>query len=273
MEPFLIGVAGGTASGKTSVCHRIEKDLGCDGCNRSVAIISLDSFYLALNPQQIAQANAGKHNFDHPDAFDFDLLETVLTDLRAGKSVKVPHYDFKTHSRHPTNFTTVSGSDIIVIEGILIFFHKRITDLFHMKIFVDTDADTRLARRVKRDIAERGRDVESVLSQYEKFVKTSFDEFVFPSRRVADVIVPWNENNPVAVDLIAQHIRHQLEKRVVARRRLSQSGELPVYNELAAPAAPGQATQVTWSSQHFFSIACAAGLAGALGYFLACKKN
>jgi len=221
---FVIGVCGGTASGKTSVCHRIESNLTETESHHRVAIISLDSFYRALTPDQISNAHAGNHDFDHPDSFDFDLLEQVLTDLRAGKAVQIPHYDFKTHSRHPSETTTISGCDIIILEGIMIFHHKRITDLMHMKVFVDTDSDLRLARRVKRDIRERGRDVDGILYQYERFVKPSFDIFVYPSKKVADLVVPWNDHNLVAVDLLSQHIRHQLDLR--QQLRASQENEV-----------------------------------------------
>lgn len=129
------------------------------------------------------KAKISEYNFDHPDAFDWELTEAVLRDLRAGKPVEIPHYDFVTHSRSTTKKTPISGANIIIFEGILAFHSEPVRALFDMKIFVDTDADTRLARRILRDIAERGRDVNGILRQYETFVKPAFDTFILPVRR------------------------------------------------------------------------------------------
>jgi uridine kinase len=128
-------------------------------------ILSQDSFYRELNPSEAAKAMKGTFNFDHPDAFDNQLMESVLTDIVNGRQTKVPVYDFKTNSRSPGQFTTIFPSDVVLVEGILVFYYPSMRDLFHLKLFVDTDADTRLARRVMRDIRERGRDLEHVLVQ------------------------------------------------------------------------------------------------------------
>jgi len=167
--PFMIGVAGGTASGKSSVCKLIMDQLGQNEVNnihKQVVSLSQDSFYRELNPQEILLANKGKFNFDHPDAFDNELMENCLAEILAGRSAKIPVYDFKTNSRVPGEFTTIYPSDVVLVEGILVFYYPKMREMFGMKLFVDTDADTRLARRVLRDIEERGRGLEHILTQY-----------------------------------------------------------------------------------------------------------
>lgn len=205
--PFLIGAAGGTASGKTTVCEMIVKELQ----NKRVATLSLDSFYKPPTPEQLA--NIQNFNFDHPDAFDWELLAEQLDLLSKAKTATIPVYDFKTHSR-TSEVTQIHGaiSDVIIIEGILLFHKKEIVDLLDMKLFVDTDADIRLARRVRRDMAERGRALEGILDQYERFVKPAFDEFILPSKKAADVVIPRGASNTVAMDLLVQHIKQKLKQ-------------------------------------------------------------
>ncbi|XP_060784678.1 uridine-cytidine kinase 2-B isoform X1 [Neoarius graeffei] len=208
-QPFLIGVSGGTASGKSSVCAKIMEMLGqnkIDHRQRQVAILSQDSFYKVLTPEQKAKAVKGQFNFDHPDAFDNELILKTLHDIIQGKTVQIPVYDFVTHSRKD-EFVTLYPADVVLLEGILIFYSQEIRDLFQMKLFVDTDADTRLSRRVLRDITERGRELEQVLSQYITFVKPAFEEFCLPTKKYADVIIPRGADNLVAINLIVQHIQ------------------------------------------------------------------
>uniref|UniRef100_UPI0037E9575A uridine-cytidine kinase 2-A n=1 Tax=Semicossyphus pulcher TaxID=241346 RepID=UPI0037E9575A len=208
-QPFLIGVAGGTASGKSSVCSKIMELLGqneIDQHQRQVAILSQDSFYRVLTPEQKAKALKGQFNFDHPDAFDNDLIMATLWDIKEGKTVHIPVYDFVSHSRKEET-VTVYPADVVLFEGILMFYSQEIRDLFQMKLFVDTDADTRLSRRVLRDLGERGRDLESVLAQYITFVKPAFEEFCLPTKKYADVIIPRGADNLVAINLIVQHIQ------------------------------------------------------------------
>jgi len=178
LPPFIIGVAGGTASGKTSVCELIMQQLK----NRRVAMMSLDSFYRPLSHEE--RANVREYNFDHPDAFDWDLLSETLKSLRDGKSVNIPVYDFVTHSRAPDKSTTIYGADVIIIEGILIFYIAEMRNIMDMKIFVDADSDTRLARRIVRDINQRGRDIMGVIRQYERSVKPAFEEYVLPTKKI-----------------------------------------------------------------------------------------
>jgi uridine kinase len=204
--PFIIGVCGGTASGKTSVCEDIVKKLE----NKRVAVVSQDSFYCSLSEEAIKEVS--KQNFDHPDAFDWPLLIRVLQEIKAGKSVEIPQYSFITHSRL-IETTPLYGADVILFEGILAFYKSELRDVMDAKIFVDIDADTRLSRRVMRDINERGRTLDGVLHQYEKFVKPSFEEFIFPTKKYADVIIPRGVDNQVAINLLVQHIRSKLDER------------------------------------------------------------
>ncbi|CAG8543247.1 5263_t:CDS:10 [Diversispora eburnea] len=204
---YLVGVAGGTASGKTSVSRRIIENLNVPW----VGFLSMDSFYKPLTLEQKKEAFNNNHNFDHPNAFDFDLLLENLKDLKEGKRVEIPVYDFKTHSRLPQT-TPLYGANVIIFEGIFALYDRRILELLDMKIFVDTDADIRLARRLKRDISERGRDINGVLQQYLSFVKPSFDQYIQPTVKNADVIVPRGLDNLVAIDLITKHIQRQLSE-------------------------------------------------------------
>jgi len=212
-KPFIIGVAGGTASGKTSVCKLI---LSCLGDHR-VAIISQDCFYKNLSQDEKAKAANKDYNFDHPDAFDWQLLEKVLQDLADGKPVKIPTYDFVTHSRTEET-TSICAVDIILFEGILAFFLEDARKYMNLKVFVEVDADTRLARRIMRDIKSRGRDLEGVLTQYQKFVKPAFEQYILPSKVHADVIIPRGADNQVAIDLIVQHIRSKLDEKLPLRK-------------------------------------------------------
>ncbi|KAM3676407.1 uridine-cytidine kinase-like 1 isoform 2-T2 [Ammospiza maritima maritima] len=177
----------------------------------------MDSFYKVLDEGQQALAARSDYNFDHPDAFDFELLVNVLRKLKKGKSVKVPVYDFTTHSRR-REWKTVYGANVIVFEGILAFANKELLKLLDMKVFVDTDSDIRLVRRLQRDIMERGRDVAGVIKQYNKFVKPAFEQYIEPTVQVADIVVPRGGENSVALDLIVQHVHSQLEKREITVR-------------------------------------------------------
>ncbi|KAK9880414.1 hypothetical protein WA026_010292 [Henosepilachna vigintioctopunctata] len=207
--PFLIGVSGGTASGKSTVCKRIMEKLGQVNKNQSerqVVCISQDSFYRDLTQAEITKAEKGQFNFDHPDAFNEIYMKETLLDILAGKIVKIPTYDYKNHTLRKDEIITIYPADVVLFEGILVFYFPEVRNLFHMKLFVDTDSDTRLARRVPRDINERGRDLEQVLNQYTNFVKPAFEEFCSPTKKFADVIIPRGADNVVAIDLIVLHI-------------------------------------------------------------------
>ncbi|XP_052482614.1 uridine kinase-like protein 3 isoform X6 [Gossypium raimondii] len=177
-----------------------------------------DSFYHKLTEEELATVH--EYNFDHPDSFDTEKLLDSMENLRHGQAVDIPNYDFKSYKNsvfparrklsQPQNFLQVNPADVIILEGILIFHDPRVRELMNMKIFVDTDADVRLARRIRRDTVEKGRDIGVVLDQYSKFVKSAFDDFILPTKKYADIIIPRGGDNHVAIDLIVQHIRTKL---------------------------------------------------------------
>uniref|UniRef100_A0A1I8J4V9 Uridine kinase n=2 Tax=Macrostomum lignano TaxID=282301 RepID=A0A1I8J4V9_9PLAT len=208
-KPFLIGICGGSASGKTTVAKEIIGRLQ----QRWVSLLSMDSYYREYLPEEKPIIRANNFNFDHPSAFDLNLLVETLKRLKQGKHVNVPIYDFTTHSRVKGKEQIIYGANVVIFEGILAFCDNRLLDLIDLKVFVDTDDDERLSRRLIRDIRERGRAVQGVLDQYERFVKPSFDEFIAPTRSKADIIVPRGGSNHVAIDLICRHVRNQLIKR------------------------------------------------------------
>lgn len=220
-RPFMIGVAGGTASGKSTVCEKIRRLVVNEDAEngRQIIALSQDSFYRNLTAKESEQAKKGMFNFDHPDAFDHLLMLKCLQDIQMGKSTQVPLYDMKTNSRIEDEFVTIHPSDVVLLEGILVFYHKEVRDLFDMKLFVDTDADTRLARRVLRDIEERGRDLENVLFQYTNLVKPAFEEFCLPTKKHADVIIPRGADNTVAISLISHHVLDILKDGKGSRNR------------------------------------------------------
>ncbi|KAH7683252.1 Uracil phosphoribosyltransferase protein [Dioscorea alata] len=202
-QPFVIGVAGGTASGKTTVCDMIIEQLH----DQRVVLVNQDSFYNNLTEEELLRVH--EYNFDHPDAFDTEKLLNCMENLMRGQAVDVPNYDFKNHkSVFPAR--KVNPSDVVIMEGILVFHDPRVRNLMNMKIFVDTDADVRLARRIGRDTVDRGRDIKGVLDQYAKFVKPAFENFILPTKKYADIIMPRGGDNHVAIDLIVQHIHTKL---------------------------------------------------------------
>ncbi|XP_061756793.1 uridine-cytidine kinase-like 1 isoform X1 [Nerophis ophidion] len=206
-EAFVIGLCGGSASGKTTVANKIIEALDVPW----VVLLSMDSFYKVLNKDAQELAARNEYNFDHPDAFDFELLVIVLRKLKKGKSIKVPVYDFTTHCRRK-EWKTVYGANVVIFEGILAFANKELLKLLDMKVFVDTDSDIRLIRRLKRDVSQRGRDINGIIKQYNKFVKPAFEQYIEPTVPLADIVVPRGGDNFVALDLIVQHVHSQLEK-------------------------------------------------------------
>jgi len=204
MEPVIIGVAGGTGSGKTTVARAILDRAGTS----QISLIQHDAYYKDLGDLPLAQR--AMRNFDHPDALDNDLLITHLKELKAERSIEMPIYDFTTHTR--TGKTQRVGPNrVILLEGILIFADKALRPLMDAKIFVDTQADIRFIRRLQRDIAERDRTMESVVHQYLATVRPMHEQFVEPSKRYSDIIIPEGGFNEVAIDLIAAHIKSLLQ--------------------------------------------------------------
>ncbi len=200
---MIIGISGGTGSGKTTVANRILESVSAS----EVVFIQQDSYYRNLQDLPLDYRKVA--NFDHPDALDNDLLIHHVRKLRAGEAIDLPIYDFKTNSRrHETR--RVDPKPIVIVEGILIFVDPRLLELMDIKVFVDTPDDVRFIRRLRRDIAERGRTVESVIEQYLGTVRPMHMQFVEPSKRYADVIIPEGGHNLVSIDLISGKIRERL---------------------------------------------------------------
>jgi uridine kinase len=204
MEPVVIGVAGGTGSGKTTVAREILRRAGTD----LISLIQHDAYYKDLSGLPASQRDM--RNFDHPDALDNDLLIAHLQKLKDGQPVDLPVYDFTTHVR-TAETCRVESHRVVLLEGILIFADEALRELMDVKIYVDTDADIRFIRRLQRDIAERGRTMDSVIHQYLATVRPMHQEFVEPSKRYADVIIPEGGLNQVAMEMIAARIRALLE--------------------------------------------------------------
>jgi uridine kinase len=206
-RPFLLGVAGGTGSGKTTVARRILAAVG----ETRIALLEMDAYYRDVAWK--TDADLLHHNFDHPGSLDFELLTRHLTDLRAGRAVEAPIYDFKVH-RRTARTRTIRPEAVIIVEGILVLVDPGLRRLLDFKIYVDTDADVRLARRLRRDLDERGRSVADVLRQYEQSVRPMHLEFVEPSKRWADVIIPEGGQNTVAIEMVAARVEKVLEGRL-----------------------------------------------------------
>ena len=203
---ILIGIAGGSGSGKTLVARTIVRDLG----SSRVTIVDQDSYYRDLDDIPIADRDL--RNFDHPDAFDNDLLKQHIRRLLAGESIEQPIYDYTRHARLKET-KTVGEHVVIVLEGILIFVDEELREMMDIKLFIDADADIRLVRRIERDVRERGRAIESILRQYQATVRPMHLQFVEPSKRYADLIVPEGGHNRVAIDLMKVKIKDLLRER------------------------------------------------------------
>jgi uridine kinase len=198
--PLIVGVAGGSGSGKTTVVRRIIESIGDD----QVTVLEHDRYYRDRNDLRLEERAA--LNYDHPDSLETDLLVRHLYELRAGRPVHVPEYDFARHARQ-ADTATVLPRKAIIVEGILIFTDAALRALMDVKVFVDADGDTRFIRRLQRDISERGRTVPSVIEQYLGTVKPMHLEFVEPSKRYADIIIPVGGHNTVAIDMLLTLIR------------------------------------------------------------------
>jgi len=201
---MIVGIAGGTGSGKTTITRRIIERFG-----NKVSVVYHDNYYRAHD--DLTYEQRCKLNYDHPNAFDNDLFLKHLKELKKGHSISCPVYDYTVHNRS-SKTTVVNPSKVVIVEGILIFQDRRICDLMDIKIFVDTDADVRILRRIKRDVRERGRSLESVIDQYLTTVKPMHEQFVQPSRKNADLIVPEGGKNLVALDMIMQRISNHINK-------------------------------------------------------------
>ena len=200
---LVIGIAGGTGSGKTTVVNQILNELPVD----EVCVISQDSYYKST--YNLSYEERIKINFDHPRAIDFELLEQHIITLKSGKEIQQPIYSFVTHNRTKDTLKT-QPRKVVIVEGILIFNSKKLLDLFDIKIFVHADADERLIRRVKRDIKERGRDIDEVLNRYKETLKPMHQQFIEPTKSFADIIIPNDRYNTVAIDIVRTVISERL---------------------------------------------------------------
>lgn len=209
MKPFLIGIAGGTGSGKTSVARRIYESLHVE----SAAFLDYDAYYKELGHLSLEERQ--RINFDHPDSLDVELFIDHLQRLIAGQPVEKPVYDFTRHTRAERT-VRVEPRDVVLVDGILLFADERLREMFDLKIFVDTEADVRFIRRLRRDIEERGRSLDSIIDQYLKTVRPMHFEFVEPTKRYADVILPRGGQNTAGIEVIAARIRERLAEK--ARR-------------------------------------------------------
>ena len=202
-RPLLIGIAGGTGSGKSTVARNVAAALG----SSDVAFIEMDAYYWDLARMPLDDRH--RANFDHPGAFDLDLLSLHLAALSEGHTVEMPVYDFRQHIR-AAETRRVAPGEVVVVDGILLFADERLRRVLDVKVFVDADADIRLVRRIQRDVSERGRTLESILEQYLATVQPMHLQFVEPSKRYADIIVPRGGHNAIAVEMIVAKIQQRL---------------------------------------------------------------
>lgn len=203
MKTIIIGIAGGTGSGKTTLTRKLYEQFG----ESEVSVINHDSYY--KRHDELPYEERSRLNYDHPDSFDTALLVYHLQQLKAGHSVEVPVYDYTIHNRSDQTLT-VQPAPVVIVEGILIFASPELCSLMDMKVFVDTDADVRILRRIVRDVKERGRTLDSVVNQYLTTVKPMHEQFVEPSKRKADLIIPEGGQNLVALDMLIKWVSNHL---------------------------------------------------------------
>jgi uridine kinase len=205
IRPLIVGVAGGSGSGKTTVAKAIDDAVGF-----ASVLVDQDAYY--RDQAHLTMDERRKVNYDHPDAFDTDLMVAQLSDLAAGRAIAKPTYDYPAHTRAPLTLR-VEPQDVIVVEGILLFVDPRLRSLFDIKLYVDVADDVRFIRRLRRDTAERGRTVESVIAQYLSTVRPMHLEFVEPSKRYADVILPEGGQNRIGVEMILARVEREAQLR------------------------------------------------------------
>ncbi|KAL9136027.1 MAG: hypothetical protein Q9175_002765 [Cornicularia normoerica] len=207
-DTSIIGIAGSSGSGKSTLAHKIVNSLN----QPWVAILSMDSFYKILTPEQHILAHKNEYDFDSPSSIDFNILVERLTDLKAGRRVELPIYSFEHHQRQDKTVSLYSPH-VLILEGIFALYDQRILGLLDVRIFAEADADVCLGRRITRDVRERGRDIEGCIQQWMSFVKPNFEKFVEPQRKVADIIIPARLDNRVAIDIVVGHVKRTLKEK------------------------------------------------------------
>ncbi len=201
-ETYIVGIAGGSASGKTTIVEQIRNHFG-----NQIQVIGHDCYYRAHDDMPFAQRC--KLNYDHPDAFETDRMVRDVLQLKAGNSIQLPVYDYADHNRSPET-VTVQPKPIMILEGILVLEDPQLRSLMDLKVYVDTDADERIMRRISRDTLERGRSIDSIITQYRETVKPMHDKYVEPSKYYADVIIPWGGENKVGIDMLMEYLNTKL---------------------------------------------------------------
>lgn len=205
-KPIIIGITGGSGSGKTTIAHEIANQIEA---NDRIVIMTQDSYY--KDNTGLPMSERQKINYDHPNAFDMPLLEAQLNQLLHRKPIEMPTYDFTEHTRSDKT-VHINPADIIILEGILVLFNEEIRNLMDIKVYVDTDDDIRFIRRLERDMRERGRSLDSVINQYLTTVKPMYHQFIEPTKRYADIIIPEGGENNVAIDMLTTKVRSVLNR-------------------------------------------------------------
>ena len=210
MPPLFVGIAGGTCCGKSDICKKITQLVTQGHTNYQIITLEHTNFYRKFTGEERELAEVGKFNFDHPDTFDNDLVLKVIKQLKKGERVSIPTYNYVTNTRDE-NYPMINPPDIVLFVGILALHDKDIRDLLDVKVFLDTDDDTRLIQRVLRDtVVGCHREIDDVLNEYTTFVKRSFEDFVLPTKRYADVIIPKGDDHTIGVESIVKHIQEML---------------------------------------------------------------
>ncbi|KAI8372936.1 uridine kinase family-domain-containing protein [Radiomyces spectabilis] len=225
-SPMIVAVAGGADAGKRDLCEVLMKNFSAAYAAR-VVVVSLTDFYRELTPEERGLYEAGKFNLDHPDVFDYQLLEDTLVSMKAGKPTAIPVWDHVHHTKKTTR--VIDPVDVIMLEGTLLFYPKSLRDLMFMKIFIDVDSEKRLVRRVQKAKSRNGHtlSIKELLTEYVEFVKPMFDDYILPTKKFADLIIPRGIENQAALQVLSNHLDDHLKARSVSRKKRADDSEEP----------------------------------------------